>query len=89
MVRVIVERAFANPVTPEDVRAATQKADACFTAYRVRHLRSSVSLDGLRVICEYEAPDAETVRVATQRTGLPFERVWTATVIGDERSPSN
>lgn len=88
MVRVIVERVLDNPVTPEQVRASLPKASACHDAHRVRYLRSYVSLDGLRLICEYEAPDAESVRRSNQRAGLAYERVWTATIVEPEPAES-
>ncbi|HEY6556080.1 MAG TPA: nickel-binding protein [Polyangiaceae bacterium] len=85
MEHVIVERVFADPVQAADVYAAMQKAPSCLDAHRVRHLRSCLSLDGLRMICEYEAPDAESVRTANLRMGSQFERIWTAKVL----SPSD
>ena len=32
------------------------------------------------MICEYEAPDAETVRKLQRTASMPFERIWTASV---------
>jgi hypothetical protein len=81
MEHVIVERQYAQAVDPDAVRAAGAAANGCHDALRVRWLRSTLSLDGKRMICEYEAPDAETVRRAQDRAGLPYERVWTARVI--------
>lgn len=78
MERVIVERRLSVPVTPDELRASACSAQACYALYRVRHLRSAISLDGLRVICEYEAPDAESVRRAQLQAKVPFEAVWTA-----------
>jgi hypothetical protein len=81
MKHVIVERTFAEPVSLERVRKALDERKACLEFFRVRHLRSAVSPDGLRMICEYEAPDAESVRQVSERAGLPYERVWTAEII--------
>jgi hypothetical protein len=47
---------------------------------RVKLLRTFLSCDRLRMICEYLAPDAESVREANTQAGLPFERIWTAQV---------
>jgi hypothetical protein len=33
------------------------------------------------MICVYEAPDAEAVRKANTTAKLPFERVWSASLI--------
>ncbi|MET0384810.1 MAG: nickel-binding protein [Polyangiales bacterium] len=80
MEHVIAERVFAEPVSLEAVDQALRNNESCLNANRVRHLRSCVSLDGLRMICEYEAPDAETVRRISQQLGVPYERVWTARI---------
>ena len=37
-----------------------------------------MSKDGRRMICEYEAPDAETVRRVQLEAGAPFDRIWPA-----------
>jgi Protein of unknown function (DUF4242) len=84
MEHVIVERVFAEPVSVEQLCASLQRGESCLTMYRVRFLRTSLSRDGLRMICEYEAPDAESVRLVQQRLGLSYERAWTARVLSAE-----
>jgi hypothetical protein len=32
------------------------------------------------MFCEFEAPDAESVRDALRSANVPFDRVWSATV---------
>jgi hypothetical protein len=39
------------------------------------------------MICEFEAPDAESVREAFRTAGIAFERVWTANVYAIEDYP--
>lgn len=80
MEHVIVERVFQEPVEFADVERAAAVGKTCHEARRVTLLRSTLSRDGLRMICEYEAPDAESVRVANQLAGAKFERIWTARV---------
>ncbi len=46
--------------------------------HRVRALQSYVSADRRRMICIFEAPDAESVRKANTTAVLQFDRVWTA-----------
>ena len=84
MEHVIVERVFAEPITVEQLQASLARGESCMTMHRVRFLRSNLSRDGLRMICEYEAPDAESVRIVNQRLGMAFERVWTANVLSAE-----
>ena len=78
MKTIIVERSLSEAVAVTDMAARVASGNACLEAHRVRFVRSLVSSDGLRVICEYEAPDAETVRLANRKMGLPFDRVWAA-----------
>jgi hypothetical protein len=47
----------------------------------VRFLRSYFSRDRRRMICLYEAPDADSVRLAQEKAGVPFERAWTTRVV--------
>jgi hypothetical protein len=75
---VLVERSFPEPVAFEDFRA---RGVSCLELYRARFLRAYLSGDRLRMICLYEAPDAESVRVAQEKSGLPFEAAWTARVV--------
>jgi uncharacterized protein DUF4242 len=42
----------------------------------VTFLRTFFSRDRKRMLCLYEAPDAESVRVAEGKAGVPFERAW-------------
>jgi hypothetical protein len=78
---VIVERVFAEPVPAEALQARLQTIEGCHTAHRVRFIRTLLSRDGLRAICEYEAPDAESVRAVNRQLDAPYERIWTAQVI--------
>lgn len=73
---VIVERRFPEPI---DVHALQAREDAhqwCLETNGVRALLSYVAADGRRILCFYEAPDADAVRRAQERAGMPFERVW-------------
>jgi hypothetical protein len=78
---VIVERVFAEPVPADALQARLQTIEGCHTAHRVRFIRTLLSRDGLRAICEYEAPDAESVRAVNRQLNAPYERIWTAHVI--------
>jgi hypothetical protein len=86
MEHVIVERAFAEPVDLEALYQTAEAGRACYQLRRVTLLRSLVSRDRLRMICEYLAPDAESVREANERAGMPYERIWTARILKDDAS---
>ena len=55
-----------------------RRLDPCLAAHDVRWLRSYLSLDRRRMICEFEAADAEAVRSSFRSAGVAFMRVWAA-----------
>jgi hypothetical protein len=87
MARIIVEQVFAEPLTDEVYAQYAQKLDPCLEARNGMWRRSSVSKDKLRVVCEFEARDAESVRDALRLAKVPYERVWAADVTAVEDDP--
>jgi hypothetical protein len=81
MVLVVVERTFPQPVAFDEVQAMEEAVAWCLQQHDVRFLHSYCSLDRLRMVCVYEAPDAEAVRTVNRTGGLPFDRVWTADLV--------
>jgi hypothetical protein len=84
MAHLIVEQTFAAPLPPEEEYGAARRIDACLESFGARWLRSYLALDRTRMICEFEAPDAESVRTAYHTAGVAFDRVWTAHVYARE-----
>ena len=78
MALIICERIYQTPLSLERFRAAARKQHPCYDVRGVRWLGSVYSNDGLKVVCRYEASDAESVRQANREAGLAFERVWAA-----------
>jgi hypothetical protein len=76
MALVIVERRFAAPVAFEDIQAMEDQGAWCLDAHGVTFVRTYFSQDRTRMLCLYEAPDADAVRAAQATIGMPFERVW-------------
>ncbi len=76
MPKVVVERTLPEPMTLEVARALFEAGESCLELHNVTFLRSYISADGLRMICTYDAPDAESVRLS--QSGAPFDRVWSA-----------
>jgi len=81
MVTVVVERWFRKPMPLDEIEAIDDRSAASLEMYGVHLLRSFISNDRSRMVCLYEAKDADSVRQAQRRAGLPFEAVWVATVI--------
>lgn len=85
MARVIVERTFDPPLTPPELRATEERMAPCLDLYGVRWVRSYWSADRRRMVCEYDASDAESVRAVQREARASFDRVWTADLLEGER----
>lgn len=72
---VLVTRRFAEPAEFADIQALEEKGAGCLENHRVRFVRTYFSRDRRRMMCLYEAPDAESVRIAQREAGMPVERV--------------
>ncbi len=73
---VVVTRSFPEAVTLESVQAIEDAGAWCLEAHRVTFLRTYFSSDRKRMACLYQAPDAESVRLAQQQAGMPVDRIW-------------
>jgi hypothetical protein len=80
MARLILEKDFDPPLSHEQHDRDAEQVDPCLEAYGARWIRSCLSSDRRRMICEFEADDAEAVRSAFRSAGVSFARVWTAEV---------
>ena len=73
---VLVERSFGEPVTIEEIQAIEDAGAWCLEAHNVKFARTFFSRDRKRMICLYEAPDAESVRLAQREAAMPVEKIW-------------
>jgi hypothetical protein len=80
MAILVLEQTFDPPATDEDLNTAARRMDVCLEAHGARWRRSYLSRDRRRMICEFEAADAEQVRESARSAGIPFDRCWTADV---------
>jgi hypothetical protein len=80
MARLIVERSFDPPITDEELESGARILDGCLEQHGARWLSSYLSSDRRRMICEFEAADAEAVRASHRSAAVGFERVWSADV---------
>ena len=81
MPRFIVERQFDPPITEADLKATEGRMAPCLDLYNVRWIRSYWSADRKRMICEYDGPDAASVKSVQREAGAKFDRIWTADVL--------
>jgi hypothetical protein len=77
------------PVKPEDLTGMIQFATGCFDLHHVDWKHRFLSADGRRMLCWYQAPDAESARLALRELGSNLHAVWTGKVTGEgAESPS-
>jgi hypothetical protein len=81
MSRIVVERSFDTPQSDEDMKRVADRERPCLAAYQATWKRSLLSSDRRRMICEYEAADAETMRRIEREAGAQFDRIWVGDVI--------
>jgi len=80
MAQLIVEQVFETGLTDEEHGRLGERLDKCLGVYGAQWVRSYLSTDRRRMVCEFEAPDAEAVRTSCRSAGVGFERVWPADV---------
>ncbi|HKP95581.1 MAG TPA: nickel-binding protein [Fibrobacteria bacterium] len=84
MAHVIAESSFEKPFTEEEENRGAKEIDRSLEKTGSHWIRSYYSEDRRRMICEFEAADAESVRSAYTSAGVPLERVWLAVVFAGE-----
>jgi hypothetical protein len=71
---VVVERRFEQPVKFEDIQKIEDEGSWCLEIHNVHFLKTFFSRDRQRMLCLYEAPDAESVRLAEDQARVPYNR---------------
>jgi Protein of unknown function (DUF4242) len=79
--RIVVERSFDTPQSDADMKRVADRERPCLAAYQATWRRSLLSADRTRMVCEYEAADAETMRRIQREAGAQFDRVWIGEII--------
>jgi hypothetical protein len=77
---VVVEWLFPEPVTPEFFANTLRKKGWCLDLHRAEYVEGYLATDGLRAVCVFRAPDAESVRLANNQAGVPYASVWTGSM---------
>ena len=81
---VLVERSFDDGMTLLEIQDIEDAGIWCLEIRNVRFLRTFFSADRKRMLCLYEAPDAESVRQAQREAGVPFDEAWAFSRYGPE-----
>ena len=78
MARLIVEQSFDSPLSDEEYDRVSNQIDPCLAKYGARWMRSYFADDRRRMICEFEAADAEAVLASYRAANVAFDRIWSA-----------
>lgn len=84
MASIVLERRFDPAMTHAELERMFERVGPCIEQRDARWIRSYLSASGQRMICLFEAPDAESVRQAFRMAGLPFESAWRGEVLAPE-----
>jgi hypothetical protein len=77
---IVLEREFPEGLTPDQLRQMVSSMQ-CLDLYRVKPLRSYMTSEGKRLVCVFEAPDAEALRAVGRANGFPSGwTVWSSTL---------
>lgn len=86
MSKVIVESIYDQPLTAEILEEADARTLPCLEARDAHWCYSLLSTDRCRMICTFDAPDAESVRDAYRKAGGLFKQIWSAEILSPEGS---
>jgi Protein of unknown function (DUF4242) len=84
MVLAIVETLSDSPLTPEEPTDVDYRVFDCLTERNATWRYSLLSVDRHRMICTFDAPDAESVRQSYRKAGGFFNRIWAGEIIQPE-----
>ena len=82
-------RLYLFPISCQNYKAIKMEAlenkiTPCIEARNLIWIRSLISRDGRRSVCEYEAADAETVREVYRQVGINVKSAWIAEIMTPE-----
>lgn len=73
---VIVESLADSPLTPEQPTETDFRVLSCLSERNATWQYSLLSSDRLRMLCIFDAPDAESVRESYRKGGGTFQQIW-------------
>ncbi|MFQ3618909.1 MAG: nickel-binding protein [Cyanobacteriota bacterium] len=88
MTLIIVETDRSDPITPEVLADEGNRAFPCLAARNVTWRYSLLSSDRRRMICSFDAPDAEAVRMSYRTARVPFEKMWVDDLLEPSSTPA-
>ena len=76
----VVEYSFETPLSEANLAGAFKALKPCLEVRNIRRLRSWLAEDRLKMMCEYEAADTQSLREAYRSAEVAFARLWSGTI---------
>jgi hypothetical protein len=86
---LIVEYDHDPPLTDERLAIDSAALGPCLESRSIRRLRSWISQDRRRALCEFYAADAESVREAYRSAKVNYLRIWSGTLFEPGELPDD
>jgi hypothetical protein len=77
---VFLERRFGASLGISEIQNILQSANGCLHMHRVDWQMSLLAADGRQMICRFNGPDAESVRIALRDANTDIGALWAGTV---------
>lgn len=84
MASIVIERRFDPALTDTDLQHMMARAGPCLSERNAHWIRSYLSVSRERMICLFDAPDAESVRQAFRLAGLSVDSAWQGDVLAPD-----
>jgi hypothetical protein len=68
-------------MSDQALQEVSERMAPCLKLHGVQWIRTHLSEDRQRMVCEYEARDAESVRKVQHEAQAKFDRVWPGQLI--------
>jgi hypothetical protein len=76
-INVIVKRELEVPTAFETLQLQEESKSSCLDLHNVTFIKTYFSLDQKYMLCMYNAPDSESVRIAQRQAEMPVSEVYT------------
>lgn len=77
---VFVLNRYEDACTEEILRQIVEGTAGCYSLYGVEWRESFLSMDGRRLVCRFDAPDAEAARLAFDKEDSAQRVLWAGTI---------
>jgi hypothetical protein len=85
MAHFMVDKIFEQPLSDKEIELSFSQLTPCLNQYGVRWLQSFLSKDRKRMLCTFEAADAESLRMAHHIASVDYEKIWATDILRNER----